>query len=142
MLPRRVVIYNLKTRWNFRRAHAQSYKTSTNSSAPTGCFNDAAGGKCALGVDVGNVVDVDELLKIVSVIEDDGERKRYPRKAAAEGELALPRYRSSPIAATVVQSEADINEMTVTAKKRRCGTINLAGPATRRGFCASSMSQW
>lgn len=91
--------------------------------------------------------DVDELLRVVSVVRGGGVEATYggeksePHTGLEAGGpgVVLRDISSTPS----TQNKASNGGLSGTAaKKRRCGTVCLAGTSTQRGFCASSLSQW
>ena len=96
--------------------------------------------------------DVDELLRVVSVVREGGIDAIY-RGEKSEPATVLETEGPGAASAGVVlrdissgpstQNKPSGDGLSVTAaKRRRCGTVNLAGVSTQRGFCASSLSQW
>lgn len=129
----------------------QSRKTVLNSSVAMASFKGTAEGESASRKDVGDDVDVDELLRVVSAIggEDHrgssscfvGKKGHTPREIVAGEDAVVSSHGTSPTAAVDVEGGIKGDGTAVGTKKRRCGTIYLAGMTAPRGYCASSMSK-
>lgn len=99
-------------------------------------FKGTTEGESASRKDVEDDVDVDELLRVVSVI--GGEDSRGSSSCFERGKGRIPR---EIVAGDVSSYEVSPIDIEGGIKKRRCGTIYLAGMEVPRGFCASSMSK-
>lgn len=120
----------------FPRTRIQSRKTALNSSAGMASSKGTTEGESVSRKDVGGDVDVDELLRVVSVIGGEDSRGS---SSCFEGEKGhIPREIVAREASSHGVSPIDVGGG---IKKRRCGTIYLAGMTVPRGYCASSMSQ-
>lgn len=95
-----------------------------------------------------NVDNVDDLLQVVAAVQEEnngsvyGEVRSSGSQGDAPGRTAVVAYDTSMTRTTIAPNKTNGLSLEVTAKRRRCGTVRLAGTATRRGFCASSLSQW
>lgn len=96
--------------------------------------------------------DVDELLRVVSVVREGSIDAIYdggtgePRtgfEAQGAGATPLGVVVRDIYSTPSTQDENISSGLSVSgAKRRRCGTVCLAGASTQRGFCASSLSRW
>lgn len=87
--------------------------------------------------------DVDELLRVVPGVQEDsgGDLYQLQGGGAVAGVVAMMARDNPLMADAAVGEKAHGNRLVTAGKKRRCGTVCLAGTATQRGFCASSISQ-
>lgn len=92
--------------------------------------------------------DVDDLLRVVSADKAESEcttravdtfRNEAPEPAKKQ--LTPPAVDVSNVPVNEPAKNAD-NLRAVAMKRKRCGTVCVAGAKVRKGFCASSLSQW
>lgn len=134
-IPRHSSMYPPTTSWPFS---TQPYTAAPSPPPITRADTDYLSGA------IKKYTDADEILRAAL---DASKKTRSPSCGGESGEPS----KSGGTYSSVSVQEASVENtprkenccglLTATTKKRRCGAVRLAGTATQKGFCATSLSQ-